>query len=228
MTQFYAYIYRDPSRANEPIYVGKGSGRRAWAHLKPIKRRHPFTQRLNKMIRENIQPDIEVIDAINEDHAFFLEKCLIAVIGRKDLGKGPLLNRTDGGEGNSGRVHTEESRKRMSEAQKRAQVHKPQQQPHRIEQRKAIAFELMKDPDRRAKISASCKQSFSDPEVRARRTESQRKAAATDAGKLQRIMAAKGRIWVNNGKHCLRVLPEELINMPGFVKGRKLGEDNGS
>lgn len=227
MTQFYAYIYRDPSRANEPIYIGKGSGRRAWAHLKPIKRRHPFTQRLNKMIRENVQPDIEVIDAIDEDHAFFLEKCLIAVIGRKDLGKGPLLNRTDGGEGDSGKIISDETRRKMSEAQRRVQG-AAQNRPEVKAERVKIATRLMSDPERRAKISASCKQTLATPEVKAKLSEAQRKAAATDAGKLQRIMATKGRIWVNNGKQCLRVLPAELTNMPGFVKGRKFGDDNGS
>lgn len=31
--QYYTYIYYDPSRNNEPIYVGKGYDKRAWDHL---------------------------------------------------------------------------------------------------------------------------------------------------------------------------------------------------
>lgn len=96
--KFYIYIYRDPSRDNEPIYVGKGRGKRAWRHLNR-KGRHPFIQRLQFMFKLGIKPDIEIIYALDEGHAFFMEECCISVIGRKDLGKGPLLNLTNGGEG---------------------------------------------------------------------------------------------------------------------------------
>lgn len=101
MTMFYTYIYRDPSRQNEPFYVGKGTKDRAFSHLKR-KDRHPMTHRVQKMLREGVQPDIEIIPAIDEKHAFFMEECCIQVIGRRDLGKGPLLNLTDGGEGPTG------------------------------------------------------------------------------------------------------------------------------
>lgn len=117
MTQFYTYIYRDPSRLNskgfpEEIYVGKGFDERAYTHL-ARKDKHEFVHRLQKMKRLGIAPSIEIINAIDEDHAFFLEKCLIAVIGRKDLGKGPLLNLTDGGEGASGCVYSEDYKQKQ-------------------------------------------------------------------------------------------------------------------
>lgn len=96
---FYAYIHRDPSRQNEAFYVGKGKGRRAYTHL-TRKDRHPLTARLKAM--NGIKPSIEIIHAINEDHAYLLETCLIDLIGRKDKGLGPLLNLSDGGEGLSG------------------------------------------------------------------------------------------------------------------------------
>jgi hypothetical protein len=54
---------------------------------------------LQQMKRDGTSPKIEIVLALDEAHALFLERCLIAVIGRKDLGKGPLLNLTDGGEG---------------------------------------------------------------------------------------------------------------------------------
>ena len=43
---------------------------------------------------------------------------MIAVFGRKDLGTGILHNRTDGGEGSSGWVPSEETRRKISEASK--------------------------------------------------------------------------------------------------------------
>lgn len=98
---FYTYIYRDPSRNNEPIYVGKGQRRRAYVHLK-LRGKGPFISRLKYMSKNNINPSIEIIDALSESHSFLMEESLIEIIGRKDLGKGPLLNLTNGGEGVAG------------------------------------------------------------------------------------------------------------------------------
>lgn len=94
---FYAYIYRDP-RSNEPFYVGKGTGKRAWIHLRR-KDDGYMARKVRKMLAEEIEPIVELIPAIDEDHAFFLEHCLISVIGRQDLQQGPLLNFNDGGKG---------------------------------------------------------------------------------------------------------------------------------
>lgn len=95
--QFYVYVYLDPTWNDEPFYVGKGHEERAWSHSKR-KDHHPLTQRLQKMSRNKIQPIIEIADCVDEDHAFREEIKLIACYGRKDLGLGPLLNLTDGGE----------------------------------------------------------------------------------------------------------------------------------
>lgn len=117
--KFYTYIYRDPSRTfrdhPEPIYVGKGKQGRSHWHLKRNDT-HPFTHRLQKMKREGSEPQIEVIGALNEDHAVFMEKCLIAVLGRKDLDLGPLLNLTDGGEGTTGKIVSKETGRKISKA----------------------------------------------------------------------------------------------------------------
>jgi hypothetical protein len=95
---FYCYLYRDPSRDNEPIYVGKGKGQRAFTHLK---RRdvHPFTQRLQLMAKNAIKPVIEfLLKDCDEELVLLCEEEAIDKFGRKDLGKGTLLNLTDGGE----------------------------------------------------------------------------------------------------------------------------------
>jgi hypothetical protein len=53
---------------------------------------------------------IQIIqDNLNENEAFNLECKLIAQYGRKDLGTGILRNMTDGGEGVSGRIDTQET-----------------------------------------------------------------------------------------------------------------------
>lgn len=95
---FYTYLYRDPSRGNEMIYVGKGQKRRAWKHLSRTDR-HPFTQRLQKMKRNGVTPLIEFLcKDVDEELALLCEVEAIDLYGRKDLGKGPLLNLTDGGD----------------------------------------------------------------------------------------------------------------------------------
>ena len=48
---------------------------------------------------------------------------MIDVFGRKDLGTGILHNRTDGGEGVSGRIMSQETRRKISEAQKGEKNH---------------------------------------------------------------------------------------------------------
>jgi hypothetical protein len=123
MPQFYVYVYRDPSRKNEPIYVGKGTGRRARRHLKRADM-HPFTQRLQLMKREGVEPHIEIINCNNEEVAFAAEVLSIRVLGRKDLGKGSLLNLSDGGEGGpSGCIRSAETRQKMSDAKKGGNNH---------------------------------------------------------------------------------------------------------
>lgn len=114
-TLFYTYIYYDPSRNNEPIYVGKGKDERAWSHIKYSKGKHPFVQRLQYMKRIGITPNIGFYSGLDEEFAFLLEEELISKFGRKDLGKGPLLNLTDGGQGQSGRrfSHTPETKEKM-------------------------------------------------------------------------------------------------------------------
>lgn len=43
-----------------------------------------------------------------------LEEFLIAFYGRHDLGKGPLVNRNNGGRSSSGLVHTDDTKKKIS------------------------------------------------------------------------------------------------------------------
>lgn len=118
--RFFTYCYRDPSRGNEPIYIGKGTGNRHLAHLKR-KGRHPLVQRLNKMRREGIEPVIQFLcKDVDEELAFLVEVEAISLYGRKDLGHGPLLNLSDGGEGPTGFVLMAEQRRKYSEGVKRA------------------------------------------------------------------------------------------------------------
>jgi hypothetical protein len=190
MSKFYAYIYRD----NEvPFYVGKGTGNRAYLHLTDRRGSH-FTNRVQRLVREGRAPTIEIIEALDEDHAKFLEVCLIEVIGRADLGKGTLLNLTDGGDGRTtwseeqkrhhsekmtGQKRTEETKRLMSEVQSQ------------IPRQKAKPGEKKRGPAKGTKYANRVNGTFSDehrlklaqsqtgkthsPETRAKIAETRRK-----------------------------------------------------
>ena len=117
MTQYYTYVYKDPLKNMEPFYVGKGNGKRLYRHLSR-KDKHPLTQRLQKMLREGNKPDIEIINVTCENTAFRLEMFLINQYGRKDLGTGPLLNLTDGGEGGNGKCGLDHPMKKIENKEK--------------------------------------------------------------------------------------------------------------
>ena len=95
MNNFYVYQYLREDRT--PYYIGKGKNKRAYVN--------------NRTIKKPIDPNrIQIIkDQLTEIDAFQLEIELIARYGRKDLGTGILRNLTNGGEGVSGRINSQES-----------------------------------------------------------------------------------------------------------------------
>jgi hypothetical protein len=114
--RFYTYIYLDPRKSGyycyedvcflyEPLYVGKGQGKRYLDHLKRSKVNAHFKNKLQKFLKEgftnfDIEKHILIFrDNLLEQEALNLEKNLITKIGRFDLKKGPLTNLTDGGDG---------------------------------------------------------------------------------------------------------------------------------
>jgi hypothetical protein len=119
--EYYAYCYRDPSRLDicgepERIYVGKGKGRRVKAHLGRSDK-HPFTERLKKMRQNGVEPIIEFLcQGVDDELACLVEMEAINKYGRKDLKLGPLLNLTNGGEGEGGWVLTPARKENMAKA----------------------------------------------------------------------------------------------------------------
>jgi hypothetical protein len=102
---YYTYAYLREDRT--PYYIGKGKGNRAYKK-KRGKINPPKDKSRIIFLKQNL----------TEEQAFRHEIYMIAVFGRKDLGNGILHNRTDGGEGSSGRVPSEETRRKISEASK--------------------------------------------------------------------------------------------------------------
>jgi|688.fasta_scaffold84249_8 hypothetical protein len=101
MEKFYIYLHIRKSD-NVIFYVGKGHGKRAWS--KDNRNEHWCnTVKLHGY-------DITILAKnLSEKEAFELEKKFILFYGRQDKGLGTLVNWSDGGEGNSGLVHSQDS-----------------------------------------------------------------------------------------------------------------------
>ena len=95
----YAYLREDGT----PYYVGKGKGDRAYRKVgKPC-----ATPKDKSKI-------IYLKTNLTEEQSFNHERYMIFILGRKDLGTGILLNKSDGGEGASGCIPSEETRRKKS------------------------------------------------------------------------------------------------------------------
>jgi hypothetical protein len=106
MEKFYIYLHIRKTD-NVIFYVGKGHDKRAWCkrgrnkHWKNTVKNHGLEV---KLIAENL----------TEEKSFELEKIFIEFYGRKDKGLGTLVNWTDGGEGASGTIVSEDTKKKQS------------------------------------------------------------------------------------------------------------------
>jgi hypothetical protein len=104
MKRFYVYEYVD-RRTGTPFYVGKGKNYRLSSHMNEAKKSSEVNPKLEMIRSLNYEEGVIiniVDDNLLESYSLALEAKLIRKIGRKDLGQGPLLNRTNGGEGLSG------------------------------------------------------------------------------------------------------------------------------
>jgi hypothetical protein len=104
--KYYIYFHINPVK-NEIFYVGKGKGRRA------------YDKKIRNRFWKNIVNKYGYIiniaeEGLTEEQAHQRELFYIAKIGRRDLGKGSLTNLTDGGEGASGAVRSDEYKKAVS------------------------------------------------------------------------------------------------------------------
>lgn len=117
---FYVYALTDPRKNDEVFYIGKGRGYRASNHLVPAEVRRNISPKhatVRKIFSEGFTPGIKILHhGLDESTAFSLEKSLIEQYGRKCDNSGSLTNLTLGGEGTSGHVHTEETKKKMRDA----------------------------------------------------------------------------------------------------------------
>ena len=180
--RFYVYVLFRPT--GEPLYVGKGSGRR-WRD-----RRRGHNPRLLAIIKRHGElPSVRVRVGLTEAEAFATEIAFIAAIGRgKD---GPLVNMTDGGDGAGGAVRTPQHRAAISAAQRGRK-----KSPAVIAKNIAAQTERMRDPDKRAALSRANKGKKQSEEARAKMRG--RKPSEEARAKMR---ARRGEKHPSSGRH---------------------------
>ena len=101
MKEYYTYAYLRED--GTPYYIGKGKAGR-------------ITNSLHRIaIPKNEERIIYLKKNLTDEEARKHEIYMIAILGRKDLGTGILYNKSNGGEGPSGMVITEEIKKKWSD-----------------------------------------------------------------------------------------------------------------
>ena len=124
MSDYYVYALLDPRTpesfpcpgtrkvlTHTPRYIGKGRGSRVVASAKEMQHDNMKGRWLRRLSREDLEPIVVMLKtSMQETASFDLERRLIAHIGRHELGTGPLLNRSQGGEGGT---HFTDKEKRL-------------------------------------------------------------------------------------------------------------------
>jgi len=128
LPKFYVYVLLDPTRAgaynydkalglkfkNEPFYVGKGCGGRVKDHNRVTASRSALYTKIRALKRQGLLPLYKkIVEGLTDTQALQIEECAVSLIGRAQLGKGPLLNLTSGGTG-KGKVISIRGKRNMS------------------------------------------------------------------------------------------------------------------
>lgn len=127
MNRFYVYAFLDKSKPGEfnygdlkfeyePFYIGKGTGDRITTSL--LDRESSFKvnkiKKIKKLGGEILK--IKLFENLENDESLQKEIEIIKLIGRRDLKMGPLVNQTDGGEGRTNIIVSEETKEKLREA----------------------------------------------------------------------------------------------------------------
>ena len=213
----YYYTYAFLREDRTPYYIGKGKGNRAYRRrdkgIKPPKDKSKIL-----ILKQNL----------TEEESFRHEVYMIAVFGRKDLGTGILHNRTNGGDGVSGAVVSDETRRKMSEALKgkprskeirrkiseahKGKTHSEKSRRNMSESQKGKTFseetkrklsEAKKgkthSEETKRKLSEAKKGKTFSEEHKRKLSESQKGKSRSEESKRKLSEANKGRKWWNDG-----------------------------
>jgi hypothetical protein len=191
---FYVYVYRDPrpTKDNQPVYVGKGTGDRDISHWAKGSHNKPFQDFISHLKQRGLVAVCQrVFETEDEQEAFAKERELITLYGRRDIGTGTLFNRTDGGEGVAGSVKTEEQK----QTDKNNSLLNWQDPEYRA---KVVAAQqaVQSTPEAKALKSVNSKKTWQNPEVRGKRSAGIKEGRSTDKSKAKTSAQAKAQ-WAD-------------------------------
>lgn len=223
---FYVYVYKDPrpTKNQQPVYVGKGTGDRDLSHWSKGSHNKPLQDFLSHLrLRELTPICVRVFQTENEQEAFAKEMQLIELYGRRDLGTGTLFNRTAGGEGPTGYIKTPEEKQtdtnnsllNWQRPEYRAKVvaaQKAVQSTPKARKTKSINSKAMWEQqgnelaksikearntdESKAKTSAQAKAQWADPEYAAKQTANNKEIANRDEVRAAKKAASKA-LWAD-------------------------------
>lgn len=177
MNTYYVYAYLRID--GTPYYIGKGKGNRAFQDHITHKPPHDFYRVV--FLEKNL----------TEIGAFALERRYIRWYGRKDIGTGILRNQTDGGEGVSGMCHTEETKQKISDAN-RGKQKPPRTDDHRKKISEANTGKVVSE-EQKQMISESLKGRKQTADHISRKAESRRGTLHTEEAKQKISEARRGK-----------------------------------
>jgi len=172
MNNYYTYAYLREDKT--PYYIGKGVKYRIY---EKYNRTSPPPKDKSRIIflKQNL----------TEEEAFKHEIYMIAVFGRKDLGTGILHNRTNGGDGISGYVMSEETKKKISASNSGRIM---------CEENRKKVSKIMKERERNPHTE----------ETKRKMSESHKNLIFTEEHKLNLSNSAKGRKHSKETKEKMR------------------------
>ena len=189
---YYTYAYLREDRT--PYYIGKGKEDRIYSKQKNIK--PPKDKSRILYLKQNL----------TEEEAFKHEIYMIDVFGRKDLGTGILHNRTDGGEGSSGCIPSEETKRKLSEVNKgRIVSEETRKKISETSKGKTLSEEHIK------KISEANKGHAVSEETKRKLSEAHKGNTLSEEHKRKLSEVRKGRKWWNDGCGNCKI----MIECPG-------------
>lgn len=207
-SKFYVYLYVDPI-TNDPLYVGKGKDQRYLHHLKAAKNgkelHRDFIIKLRQLLEIGDNPHILfLLENGTEAEAISLETEVIAVLGRRVAGTGPLYNVSPKGFKNACLPLTEDQKAALSRRWKG----------------------IPKSPEHAKKISEALKgrkrPDFKlTPEGLARKIEASKRPKSEETKKkmsevqLRPDNPRRGRKWTDEQREALRPIRQ---NQPRFSK----------
>jgi hypothetical protein len=200
---FYVYVLCRPT--GEPFYVGMGTGDRILVHEKNARHQRSYKSSIIKSIwasgHQVRRTILERFDTAAE--ALALEVELIRVMGRRDLGHGPLSNLTDGGDGVLGlseetrALHRQMTSIGMSSQDVREKCLRHAERlwanPSWAADRVAELRAYWSNPDNRKAQSERVKRHFSDPSVLAAHKARQKEALSRPEVRAKMRAAKLGR-----------------------------------